>query len=127
MSSLFEHGIPYKYGQQDEAYKNFVNISNFNSTQINLLLSEIRSKYKKIIVGVPLLPSFQQNVTCAMESMPSCPVLVILVKFEKSFEPSVLQKKLADKKTVTCHVLNSHHGFSGPYNETYSCRNREIA
>lgn len=47
MSSLFEHGIPYKYGQQDVAYKNFVKILSFNSTQINLLLSEIRRKYKK--------------------------------------------------------------------------------
>ncbi|ECC1693598.1 hypothetical protein DLR11_19310 [Salmonella enterica subsp. salamae] len=142
---LFEHGIPFKYGQQDQAYKNFVNICGFNSTKINLLLSEIRGGYKKIIiigfsVGATIAwlsaeSNLCDGIVCYYGSrirdytdiMPSCPVLVIMAEFERSFDPSVLQKKLAGKTTVTYHVLNSYHGFSNPYSETYSCRNTEIA
>ncbi|EEI6593044.1 dienelactone hydrolase family protein [Salmonella enterica] len=44
---LFEHGLPFKYEQQDQAYKNFVNTCGFDTTKINLLLGEIRGGTKK--------------------------------------------------------------------------------
>lgn len=47
---LFEYGTPFKYEQQDQAYKNFVNTCGFDATKINLLLGEIRGRYKKIIM-----------------------------------------------------------------------------
>ena len=40
--------------------------------------------------------------------MPQYPFLLIMVQFEKSFDPSVLQKN--NRTNVTCHVLNSYHG-----------------
>ncbi|EKR1469495.1 dienelactone hydrolase family protein [Salmonella enterica subsp. enterica serovar Muenchen] len=143
--SLFEHCIPYKYEQQEQAYKNFVNVCGFNETKVNLLLSDIRGRYKKIImigfsVGATIAwlsgeSNLCDGIVCYYGSrirdytdiMPSCPVLVILTQFEKSLDPSNLQKKLAGKTTVTCHVLNSHHGFCDPYSETYNYRNSEIA
>ncbi|APF15147.1 TPA: dienelactone hydrolase family protein [Salmonella enterica] len=142
---LFEHGLPFKYEQQDQAYKNFVNTCGFDTTKINLLLGEIRGGYKKIImigfsVGATIAwlsaeSNLCDGIVCYYGSrirdytdiMPQCPVLVIMAQFEKSFDSYVLQKKLAERTTVTSHVLNSHHGFSDPYSETYSCRNTEVA
>lgn len=108
---LFEHGIPFKYEQQDQAYKNFANTCGFDATKINLLLGEIRGEYKKIImigfsVGATIAwlsaeSNLCDGIVCYYGSrirdytdiMPQCPVLVIMAQFEKSFDPSVLQKK----------------------------------
>ncbi|EIA0033181.1 dienelactone hydrolase family protein [Salmonella enterica] len=105
---LFEHGLPFKYGQQDQAYKNFVNTCGFDTTKINLLLSEIRGGYKKIImigfsVGATIAwlsaeSNLCDGIVCYYGSrirdytdiMPQCPVLVIMAQFEKSFDPYVL-------------------------------------
>ncbi|ENX4705068.1 TPA: dienelactone hydrolase family protein [Salmonella enterica subsp. enterica serovar Kentucky] len=107
---LFEYGTPFKYEQQDQAYKNFVSTCGFDATKINLLLGEIRGRYKKIImigfsVGATIAwlsaeSNLCDGIVCYYGSrirdytdiMPQCPVLVIIAQFEKSFDPSVLQK-----------------------------------
>jgi len=143
--SLLENKAPFLYSQQDEAYRYFINHSGFNPSGVVSLLSTIRPCYRKIIVigfsvGATIAwlsaeSKLCDGVVCYYGSrirdyadiIPPCPCLVIFAEFEQSFDPVLVQRQLSDKASVTCHILNSHHGFSDPYGENFDCRNAEIA
>ncbi|RDA61926.1 hypothetical protein DVH07_18460 [Hafnia paralvei] len=142
---LFFHDVPFKYSQQKEAYGHFVNHCLFNTSGIVSLLRDIRADYKKIIlvgfsVGATMAwlsaeSNLCDGIVCYYGSRirdylnisPNCPSLVILARFEKSFNPLALQKALINNTFVSCHILNSYHGFSDPYGSTFNHRDTCIA
>ncbi|WP_109220796.1 dienelactone hydrolase family protein [Klebsiella oxytoca] len=127
--ALFPHSAPFAYEQQEQAWRHFNDNVGFDTTAIESLLAELKTKYGMLIligysVGATLAwlaarSDFCNAAICHYGSRirhysdvaPPCPTLVILASEEPAFDPRVMQDQLENVPSVTCRMFNAQHGF----------------
>ncbi|EEB5174037.1 hypothetical protein S479_23350 [Salmonella enterica subsp. enterica serovar Newport] len=133
------------YEQHEQAYNYFMNNCGFNTTSVEKLVNELKEKYKKVIiigfsVGATLSWLCSETSQCDgvvsfygsrirdyTDVMPRCPTLVIQAKYELAYNPSHLQKKLANKPMMTFCIFNGHHGFCDRFSASFNEEESETA
>ncbi|EAM5884554.1 hypothetical protein EPW57_22570 [Salmonella enterica] len=133
------------YEQHEQAYNYFMNNCGFNTTSVEKLVNELKEKYKKVIiigfsVGATLSWLCSETSLCDgvvsfygsrirdyTDVTPRCPTLVIQAKYELAYNPSHLQKKLANKPMMTFCIFNGHHGFCDRFSASFNEEESEKA
>lgn len=139
--NFLKPGVYFDYDREEEAYQYFVNHIGFWHMvhEVRTILMKTRTDYKNIFllgfsVGATAawICSEKENaadgVICYYGSRirdyqniaPSCPILLIFAKEEKSFNVSKLTSGLGEKKPANVYVLNGKHGFSDPFSKNYN-------
>lgn len=138
---LLNRGIPFGYGEEDMAYRNFTGCIGFDSAadRVKELLTQIRGRHKRVY-----LTGFSVGATVAwlcsveklcdavfgfygsrirdyIEVVPQCPVLLFFPDREKSFDVDELIGVLTKKDNVRVRKFNAGHGFADPFSKNY-CR-----
>jgi dienelactone hydrolase len=126
---LFPHSAPFRYEQQDIAYRHFCDNVGFDTSGIVSLLTELRAKYGTLIligysVGATLgwlaarsglcdgaVCHYGSRIRQFSDTAPPCPTLVIIASDEPAFDPREMQYELERHPSVTCRMFNAQHGF----------------
>ncbi|EBN7970319.1 hypothetical protein D0V11_25670 [Salmonella enterica] len=142
---LLKRDAYFLYEQHEQAYNYFMNNCGFNTTSVEKLVNELKEKYKKVIiigfsVGATLSWLCSETSQCDgvvsfygsrirdyTDVMPRCPTLVIQAKYELAYNPSHLQKKLANKPMMTFCIFNGYHGFCDRFSASFNEEESEKA
>ena len=126
---LFPHSAPFRYDQQDEAYRHFSDNVGFDTAGVESLLAGLREKYGTVLVigysvGATLgwlaarsglcdgvICHYGSRIRQHSDIAPPCPTLVIIASDEPAFDPRIMQNELEKKPSVSCRMFNAQHGF----------------
>lgn len=97
--ALFPHTTPFGYAQQDKAYRHFSENVGFDPTRVVALLTKLRAKYSKLLV------------VGYSDIAPPCPALIIIARYEPSFDTLLMQQELEKLPLVQCVMFDAPHGF----------------
>ncbi|MFP5601072.1 dienelactone hydrolase family protein, partial [Salmonella sp. 741265129_HBA] len=110
--ALFPHHTPFRYEQQEEAYRHFSANVGFDPAVVTTLLHDLRTQYETLIVvgysvGATLAwlsaaSGLCDGVICYYGSRirqylhlaPLCPALVIIARYEPAFDPLAMRQAL---------------------------------
>ncbi|HDJ2740311.1 TPA: dienelactone hydrolase family protein [Salmonella bongori] len=134
---LFPHHAPFRYEQQEEAYRHFSENRGFDPAAVITLLNKLRAQYETLIVvgysvGATLAwlsaaSGLCDGVICYYGSRirqyahlaPLCPALVIIARYEPAFDPLVLHQILEKHPGVECKMYEAWHGFCDADSATF--------
>ncbi|CFQ40943.1 Dienelactone hydrolase family [Yersinia frederiksenii] len=127
--ALFPHTTPFGYAQQDKAYRHFSENVGFDPTRVVALLTKLRAKYSKLLVvgysvgathaWLAARSDLCDGVICHYGSRirqysdiaPPCPALIIIARYEPSFDTLLMQQELEKLPLVQCVMFDTPHGF----------------
>ncbi|EGH3123302.1 hypothetical protein IEA33_003851 [Salmonella enterica] len=142
---LLKRDPHFLYEQHERAYNYFMNGCGFNTAAVEKLVSELKGKYKKVIiigfsVGATLSWLCSETSECDgvvsfygsrirdyTDVMPRCPTLFIQAKYELAYNPSYLQQKLANKPMMSFYIFNGRHGFCDRFSASFNEEESEKA
>lgn len=125
--ALFPHHTPFRYEQQEEAYRHFSANVGFDPAVVTTLLHDLRTQYETLIVvgysvGATLAwlsaaSGLCDGVICYYGSRirqylhlaPLCPALVIIARYEPAFDPLAMRQAL-EKRPPGCSVKCTMRG-----------------
>lgn len=124
----FPHHTPFRYEQQEEAYRHFSANVGFDPAVVTTLLHDLRTQYETLIVvgysvGATLAwlsatSGLCDGVICYYGSRirqylhlaPLCPALVIIARYEPAFDPRHATDA-GKAPRVQCKMYDARHGF----------------
>ncbi|QFT89216.1 Carboxymethylenebutenolidase [Bacillus sp. THAF10] len=137
--NLLEQEIPFDYSQEEEAYRNFMDVVGFTNTlqKVKNIILDNQDEYSKIfIIGFSvgatvawlcskeecvegIVGYYGSRIRDYVNISPKCSTLLFFPKEEKSFNVDELILTL-DKKNIDVHICKGHHGFGDPYSPKYN-------
>ncbi|ASG77530.1 dienelactone hydrolase family protein [Salmonella enterica subsp. diarizonae] len=135
--TLFPHNTPFRYEQQQEAYRHFSENVGFDPAIVTTLLNDLRAQYETLIVigysvGATLAwlsaaSGLCDGVICYYGSSirqyphltPLCPALVIIARYEPAFDPLAMRQTLEKCPRVQCKMYDARHGFCNADSATF--------
>lgn len=133
----FPHHTPFRYEQQEEAYRHFSANVGFDPAVVTTLLHDLRTQYETLIVvgysvGATLAwlsaaSGLCDGVICYYGSRirqylhlaPLCPALVIIARYEPAFDPFAMRQALEKRPWVRCKMYDARHGFCDADSATF--------
>ncbi|ECP0936239.1 dienelactone hydrolase family protein [Salmonella enterica] len=135
--ALFPHHTPFRYEQQEEAYRHFSANVGFDPAVVTTLLHDLRTQYETLIVvgysvGATLawlsaasglcdgaICYYGSRIRQYLHLVPLCPALVIIARYEPAFDPLAMRQALEKRPRVQCKMYDARHGFCDADSATF--------
>lgn len=134
---LLERSQPFHYGEEEKAYRNFMNNIGFDLAfeKVKKLVDEKKTEYEKVFilgfsVGATVawrcstlevdgvVGYYGSRIRDYLNVVPNCPVLLFFPPYEKSFHVKTLLSKLSES-TAEIRICHAAHGFTNPASLNY--------